>query len=48
MNFGYVTYRQTDIQKVMHKSPPCIRTGGLKNVKGREIPLRHLILTKIN
>ncbi len=27
MYFGQVTY----IQKVMHKSPPCIRTGGLKN-----------------
>ena len=24
---------QTDRQKVMHKSPPCIRTGGLKNIK---------------
>ncbi len=22
---------QTDIQKAMHMSPPCIRTGGLKN-----------------
>ncbi len=32
MNFGYVTYRQTDIQKVMHKSPPCMRKGGLKNI----------------
>ena len=27
MYFGQVTY----IQKVMHKSPLCIRTGGLKN-----------------
>ena len=26
------TDRHTDIQKVMHKSPLCIRTGGLKNV----------------
>ena len=27
LNFGQV---MTDIQKAMHKSPPCIRTGGLK------------------
>ncbi len=24
-------FTQTDRQKVMHKSPPCISTGGLKN-----------------
>ncbi len=31
MNFGQVIFGQvTDIQKVMHMSPPCIRTGGLK------------------
>ncbi len=29
MNFGQVTDRQTDIQKVTHNSPLCIRTGGL-------------------
>ncbi len=31
MNFDLVTDIHTDIQKVMHMSPPCIRTGGLKN-----------------
>ena len=31
LNFGQVTDRHTYIQKVTHKSPPCIRTGGLKN-----------------
>ncbi len=31
VNYGQVTDRQTDRQKVMHMSPPCIRTGGLKN-----------------
>ncbi len=29
--FGPVMDGQTDRQKVMHKSPPCIRTGGLNN-----------------
>ena len=27
VNFGPMT----DRRKVMHKSPPCMRTGGLKN-----------------
>ena len=31
VNFGYITYIHPDIQNVMHKSPSCIRTGGLKN-----------------
>ena len=31
VNFGQVTDRRTDRQTVMHKSPPCISTGGLKN-----------------
>ncbi len=26
------SHRRTDRQKVMHMSPPCIRTGGLKNL----------------
>ena len=30
LDFGQVTDRHTYIQKVMHKSQPCIRTGGLK------------------
>ncbi len=30
---GIVTDRQTDRRKAMHKSPPCISTGGLKNFK---------------
>ncbi len=34
------TDRQTDRQKVMHMSPPCIRTGGLKNRKQPEINVR--------
>ncbi len=29
LNFGQVTDRQTDIQKAMHMSPPCISTGVL-------------------
>ena len=31
MNFDLVTDIHTDIQNAMHMSPPCIRTGGLKN-----------------
>ncbi len=32
MNFCLVNfYKVTDRQKAMHKSPPCISTGGLKN-----------------
>ncbi len=39
VNYGPVTDGQTDRQKVMHMSPPCLRTGGLKNTKIRtEIP----------
>ena len=30
-NLGLVTDRQTDRQKAMHKSPPYMSTGGLKN-----------------
>ncbi len=30
LNFGQVTDIHTYIQNTMHKSPPCIRTGGLK------------------
>ncbi len=29
-NFGVVTERETDRQKTMHMSRPCISTGGLK------------------
>ena len=35
LNFGQVTDRHTDIRNIMHKSPPCIRTGGLKNHIGQ-------------
>ena len=31
VNFGPVTDGQTDGQKAMHMSPPCISTGVLKN-----------------
>ena len=31
MNFFLVTDGQTDRRKVMHMSPPCMSTGGLKN-----------------
>ncbi len=48
VNFGYVTYIHPDIQRVMHKSPPCIRTGGLnKNyyrVYGRKLLLQNQLL----
>ena len=30
-NFRQVMYRQTDGQKAMYMSPPCISTGVLKN-----------------
>ncbi len=33
-NLGLVTDRQTDRQKAMHNTPPCISTGGLKNGAG--------------
>ena len=29
---------QTDRRKATHKSPPCMGTGGLKNLKGVYIP----------
>ncbi len=32
LNFGQVTDRQTYIQKAMHMSPQCIRTGGLNKL----------------
>ncbi len=31
VNYGPVTDRQTDRQKALHMSPPCICTGVLKN-----------------
>ena len=33
INFCPVTYGRTDRRKVMHKSPPYISTGGLKNYR---------------
>ena len=41
VNFGQVT----DIQNTMHMSPPCIRTGGLKN--GSEIEKYPKTLTTV-
>ncbi len=36
MHYFLVTDRQTDRRKAMHKSPPCMSTGGLK--KGSILP----------
>ncbi len=38
VTFGIVTDRQTDRRKSMHKSPPCISTGGLKNASYCHMP----------
>ncbi len=34
VSFGPITDRRPDRRKAMCMSPPCIRTGGLKNVQG--------------
>ncbi len=33
MNYFLVTDRQMDRRKAIHKSPPCMSTGGLKNYR---------------
>ena len=37
LHYFLVTDRQMDRQKAMHKSPPCISTGGLKNNRNIKI-----------